>query len=221
MNTINTTLPENSKFYISWTAIFVGALFAVGIGFLLHLFNAGLGLSAFTTDEKGLATLAIGGFIWLLICAFVSMFIAGYVTGIIAKPLHPAYKACGIIHGFAAWSFAFIILVVLAAHAGFLMASTNNLDLTKSNTPVSAISVLHATKESTKNVILYKKPVVEKRVNVPASDVKVVNTENVTNTIGQGILAAFFIFLLGAIGACAGGHVGIRHEHVYKTEVKT
>lgn len=208
MNTLHTTLPENSRFYISWTAIFVGALFAVGIGFLLHLLNAGLGLSAFTTDEKGLVTLAIGGLIWLLTCAFVSMFIAGYVTGIIAKPHHPYYKACGIIHGFAAWSLAFVILVVLAAHAGFLMASTNNVDLAKNPTHASAVSVLQDTKEKTKNVILYKK------ATVPATAVKVVHTEALTNTIGKGILATFFIFLLGAIGACVGGHVGINHDCV-------
>src|SRR5687767_10657531 len=70
---------------ISWTAILAGALVGMGLTFLLNTFSIGIGLSLVRTTEDGLTSLAIGGFIGLLIGAIVSMFAAGFTAGCLGK----------------------------------------------------------------------------------------------------------------------------------------
>jgi len=52
---------------ISWTAIFVGAIVAVGLSFLLNLFGIAIGLSAFTLSTDGASVLAVGGLVGMII----------------------------------------------------------------------------------------------------------------------------------------------------------
>ncbi len=46
---------------ISWSAILIGAIVAVGLGFLLNMFCLAIGLSAFTLDDQGKTVVAVGG----------------------------------------------------------------------------------------------------------------------------------------------------------------
>ncbi len=64
----------------SWTAVLAGAIVGVGISFLLNLFNLAMGISSFTMAESGVITIAIGGFIGILIATLVSTFFTGWVS---------------------------------------------------------------------------------------------------------------------------------------------
>ena len=67
---------------ICWSAIIAGAFVGVGLGFLLHLFGIAISLSAYSSSTNGAAeTLAIGGFIGIVIGVIVSMGAAGFVAG--------------------------------------------------------------------------------------------------------------------------------------------
>src|SRR5436305_611289 len=82
---------------ICWTAIFVGALVAVGLGFLLNLFSMAIGLSA-VSNSNGTMAVAIGGFIGLIIGVIVAMVVSGYVAGFLGR-LHSQKRNLGILYG--------------------------------------------------------------------------------------------------------------------------
>lgn len=70
-----------------WTAVIAGALVGLGIGFLLNLFGAAIGLSAYKMNQSE-AVLAIGGVIGLLIGVIVAMGASGFVAGYLGRFHH-------------------------------------------------------------------------------------------------------------------------------------
>jgi hypothetical protein len=57
----------------------------VGLSFLLNLFSIAIGLSLVTTSKEGIASLAIGGFLGLVISAIAAMFVAGTTSGYLGR----------------------------------------------------------------------------------------------------------------------------------------
>lgn len=102
---------------ICWTAIFVGALVGVGLGFLLNLFGVAIGLSAVTTNKEGAAVLAVGGVIGIFIAVIASMLVSGYAAGYLGR-MHCPKRNHGIVYGFTTWSLALLLSAVVAAPLG-------------------------------------------------------------------------------------------------------
>ncbi|MDP3559900.1 MAG: hypothetical protein Q8R79_06110 [Legionellaceae bacterium] len=100
---------------ISWTAIFVGALVGVGLGFLLHLFSISIGLSVVSINKEGSMALAIGGFIGVLIAVIASMVVAGYAAGYLGRNYCPR-RNLGILYGFTTWSVALLLSAAVMTH---------------------------------------------------------------------------------------------------------
>lgn len=119
---------------ISWSAIFVGALVAIGLSFIVYLFTSGLELSIFTTNSAGLISLAVGTFIWLIFASYISMFIAGLIAGLLARPNNHRC-GLGVLHGFTAWCLSLVIVSVLALHSSFLMVTAGTSQLAERNQP--------------------------------------------------------------------------------------
>ena len=102
---------------LSWTAVIVGALVGVGLTFLLALFSAAIGLSAFSMDSTGATTLAVGGFIGVVIGILVSMFLAGWVAGYLGRP-YAMGRNLGVLYGFTAWCLALLLTASFAGPIG-------------------------------------------------------------------------------------------------------
>src|SRR5262245_61097816 len=105
--------PRGRKCCFSWRAVLAGALVAVGLSFLLNLFSLAIGLTAFNVKD-GALSLAIGGFIGMLIGVIAIMFFAGWVSGYLAR--HPNHDPrFGVFYGLAAWCLGLVITLILAS----------------------------------------------------------------------------------------------------------
>jgi hypothetical protein len=162
---------------ISWTAIFVGALVGVGLGFLLNLFSAAIGLSAFSTSPEGVSAFAMGGFIGFAIGVIVTMFVSGMVAGALGRHRCPQCNL-GALYGFSAWVVALIFIVLLAAPAAKYV-SANTLMLNSHavvvHTPTEAVAAVAPTPEA-------------------------------AHDMAKTAFALFALFFLGAVSASLGGH---------------
>ena len=95
--------------FFSWKAVFAGAFVGIGLAFLFNLFGVAVGLSAFTaTSVAGLESLAMGGFLGIVIGIVVSMYIAGWVAGFLGRP-YCARRNAGAIYGFVTWTLVLMI----------------------------------------------------------------------------------------------------------------
>lgn len=178
----NTVVTDRSLCAVSWSAIIAGALVAFSLSTLFHLLNAGLGLVSFPESFRALTTVTIAGYIWLIVCGIIAMFLAGLVAGKIYRHFSPS--ACsGALHGFLAWSLALLLSVFVAAHfvnsaAQVANANANANDIT---------------------------------VRVGDRSVNEDRTEQAANVLGGASLGIFFVFLLGAAAATAGGYLSLIH----------
>lgn len=178
---------------ISWSAIIVGALVGVGLGFLLNLFSVAIGLSAFrATTEGGAMTLAVGGLVGLAIGTIVSMYLAGWVAGYLGRP-YCLKRNLGVLYGFVTWSVALVLTVILTAHLGHYVTTYSNF---VSNPNVVTLATTDMPAQATANNA------------AQANDVVVVNAQT-TNTMGMGAFVIFILFALGAVSSCFGGHYGM------------
>lgn len=182
-------LPCCSTHLFNWTPVILGALIAIGLGFLLDLFVQGLGLTLYTANVEGATALAIGGFLGIAIGSIVSMFIAGFASGFFAAACS-SRKNLGMVYGFAAWCLSLILLAgfssglaAVAYHADTekVMASTQEMGLTAEKVS----SRLH-----------------------PATDVHDTSGEHAARAAGMFTFSLFLLFFIGALSASAGGHYG-------------
>lgn len=193
--------------YISWSAISGGALVALGLTFLFNLLTVAMGLSLFTQNPSGKMILTFAGFAWILIGIYIILFLSGWVTGRIVHHKHSLHGANGCLHGFLVWTAFLIISLFVLSHmasdsaAVLLRTTTINAQIDNEVTAASAT-------ESTDG----------------SSNVKMKNTQETKNIHKRGLetFATFFIFLIGAIGCCAGACYGIRegrkcHEQCNKS----
>lgn len=195
--------------WVSWTAVFVGALVGLGLSFLLNLFNIAIGLSVFTTSADGMVTLAVGGFIGLLIGAIVSMFVAGYTAGYLGRPFCTQHNL-GVLYGFTTWCLMLILTILLTSHIGRYVAAYSSA-LARPST------VIVMTDDNTPNTMtdVMKKDAVKTKPATPATStssaqpaVVTVDVETATNRLGMGAFVVFILFFIGALFSCIGGHCG-------------
>lgn len=201
--------------WVSWTAVFVGALVGLGLSFLLNLFNIAIGLSVFTTSADGMVTLAVGGFIGLLIGAIVSMFVAGYTAGYLGRPFCTKHNL-GVLYGFTTWCLMLILTILLTSHIGRYVSAYSNalarpstvVIMTDDNTPNTMTDVMK------KDAVKTTRPAT---ANQPA--VVTVDVETATNRLGMGAFVVFILFFIGALFSCFGGHCGAscrKHDQVVR-----
>jgi len=179
---------------VSWSAVLVGAFIAIGLSFLLNLFGIAIGLSAFASSSDGSSTFAIGGFIGLAIASIVAMFLSGWATGFISRPICPK-RNHGILYGITTWSVALIIGILLASSINSYVVSradftvNPNLMVVKMSNNQNAATATAKEGEGISQVT--------------------VNAEKVAGTLATGAYVTFFLFFLGAIATCFGAHCGL------------
>lgn len=187
--------------HISWTAIFVGALTAVGLGFLLNLFGIAIGLSAIKSINDGSSAIAIGGLLGIIIGIVASMFAAGYATGYLARLHCPEHHHhLGILYGFTTWVVALILSAAVIGHFSHYVATyTNTLSHSVITTPTPTTNpdnTVVATTQST----------------TPAQDVNKTIAKidaSSTATLASGSFVVFVLFFIGAFFTCVGACCGM------------
>jgi hypothetical protein len=193
---------------ISWSGIIIGALVAIGLGFLMNLFGVAIGLSAFKISNEGIKTLAIGGYIGLLIGSIAIMFFAGWVSGYLGRA-SCKNRDVGALYGFATWCVAFIFTVLLTAHIGQFTAHAGDA-LDYSSHAATNYQVYGTTNPDAPMVSQNNRNHADSRM--PANSV-VVNEEKVAHVLGLSLLLTFVLFFAGALAACFGGYCGISRCH--------
>ena len=183
---------------ISWSAIIFSALIGFGLTFLFNMFALSIGLSAFTSGPDGNTTLVVSGFVGLVAAAFVSMFIAGLISGYLGRP-YCAKRNLGELYGFGTWSVVLLLTIFLVANLGQLLTHYNYI-VDRNTTTVSYTNNQAA-------------PLVTEQTKTHADNTSnthvTVNTEKATNAVGQATFIIFFLFFIGALASMFGGRVGM------------
>ncbi|MGQ3888715.1 hypothetical protein ACQUW5_06735 [Legionella sp. CNM-1927-20] len=181
---------------ISWSAVFVGALVGVGLGFLLNLFGLAIGLTAFSVNnDTGATAVAIGGLIGILIGIIASMVAAGYTAGYLGRYYCPK-KNIGVIYGFTTWTLALLLSAIVTAHVGNYAASyTNNM----ARTGVSARNDTMATAANTLTPTTTQAGTNNRTTTVTASP----------ESLAASAFIVFVLFFLGALACCFGAVWGM------------
>ena len=187
---------------ISWSAIIVGALVGVGLSFLLNLFSVAIGLSIVTTSKEGMVSLAIGGFVGLVISAIVSMFVAGTAAGYLGRS-YCVKRNLGVVYGFTSWCLALILTALLASHMGHYISSYSTFITDPTSVVVTHDRNMPALSQSTQD----------------STSVVTVNPQKATNDLGITSLLMFVIFFVGALASCFGGHYGMACERVFYQKI--
>ncbi len=197
---------------ISWSGILVGALVAIGLGFLMNLFGVAIGLSAFKPTPEGVKTLAIGGYIGLLIGSIAVMFFAGWVSGYLGRATC-RNRDVGALYGFVTWCVAFILTALLTAHVGNLTAHAGDA-LDYSQRQASNYEIYGTTNPDAPIVSQNNRNHADPRMqNNNVNNSVVVNEEKAVHAVGLSLLLTFALFVAGALAACFGGYCGIRRCH--------
>ncbi|MBA3537238.1 MAG: hypothetical protein H0T84_11620 [Tatlockia sp.] len=184
---------------ISWSAIISGALVGVGLSFLLQLFGVAISLSAYHSTSAGASTMAMGGFLALLIATIVSMGVAGYVAGLLGRS-HYSHCHGGVIYGFLTWSLALLLTALLVIPLTNYMTSYNKTLAPKvvvSDTMQKNVDVTTDNNSS--------KP------NQNTGDQAVVKVSPEALTGSSWVI--FLLFFLGAISSCIGACYGMNNKH--------
>ncbi|HYF98342.1 MAG TPA: hypothetical protein VD770_05105 [Coxiellaceae bacterium] len=106
---------------ISWAAIFGGVVAALGVASLLNLLGLGLGLASFSFDMDSLKSLSFATVIWLIFNSVVSMFVGGWVTGLLVGKLENRIEY--LLHGFLMWSLTMMLTFwVATTSVGFAVS---------------------------------------------------------------------------------------------------
>lgn len=170
---------------LAWQPIIAGALVAVGLSFLLNLFSISIGLTAITTNNVGIESLAIGGMIGMGIGILSSMFAAGYLTGYLSKR-HCCQRHLGALYGLLAWTIALIVSVLIFTQVQQYILFYNH--------------VIHGTTD-----------IMQIIANLRVSNVT--NTANIsTHHFIATSYVVFALFFLSAFSCAFGGYCGARHE---------
>jgi len=186
--------------HLSWTAVFVGALVGVGLAFLLNLFSVAIGLSL-VASKAGTTTFAVGGFIALLICAIVSMFVGGWTAGYLGRPFCTR-RNLGVAHGFTAWVLALLITVLsIGPMSHYVMAYSSFITNPSATAmPIPARDMSNMPRASSDNA--------------QGRDTTADNTpsDKTMKGLTAGMFIVFILFFVGALAACFGGHCGMSYR---------
>ncbi len=209
MDTMNNPMGDQSCYRsgccgLSWTAIIAGAFASIGLSILMNLLNVGLGFSIYAMGASG-KTIAILTFIWTLITVYIAMFIAGLITGCLAKKHHHSCMS-GITHGFIAWCVGLVFALILAAHLSLVFPVNMQAFSAITNENVVATSMQTMNDKSTNAVITVK----DKQVKGMPAKSAVVNDETAAGVMAAFSLHVFLLLIVAAFATCLGAHVGIR-----------
>jgi hypothetical protein len=186
---------------ISWTAVLVGALTAIGLSFLLNLFGVAIFLSAYKTMSSGSVFMLILSMLGMIAGLIASTLVAGYTAGYLGRFYCPE-RNLGIIYGFVTWVMALILgAVLIGLLSQYVVTYTNSISRTIVSVPltVSQISTpVGSTKISSNNKKGGKESIVE--VNVTPAN------------LASGAFIIFTFFLLGAVFTCVGATWGMHYE---------
>jgi hypothetical protein len=188
---------------IVWGAVIIGTLVAVGLSFLLNLFGIAIGLSAFTTTADGTMSLAIGGFLGMLIGSIIVMFFAGWVTGYLGRT--SCYnRHFGALYGLTTWCLALIVTLLLATSINAFISSSSRTMLT----PQAAFTKnIEGPISSHINVV---QQVLSDITSTATGDNKTTPAEKEAHGIGLSFALIFIIFFLSAAACCFGGYHGMK-----------
>lgn len=187
--------------YISWSAIVIGALVAVGLGFLLNLFGMAIGLSAFSSPtEGGTAAFAIGGFLGLLIAVIAAFATAGFASGYLGRLCCPG-RNLGIVYGFATWALALILSAIMAGAlskyaAVYTHGTVSNLSDTSYSAPANAQNAKADEQQNARAEV--------NRQMKPDSG----NLLNLSDAAWM-MFVVFLLFFIGAFSCCVGAYYGM------------
>ncbi|KTD09114.1 hypothetical protein Lgra_2349 [Legionella gratiana] len=186
---------------ISWTAILVGALIALGLGLLLGLLSIVIGLTSFKTVTNGSIVFSFGGMLGIIVCVIVATVISGYIAGYLGRLHCSKHHHLGIIYGFITWVSSLIIgAIVLGILSQNVVAYSNiartvvaiPVPITQITTPVGSTKISSSTENGEKVTVV--------EVNVTPAD------------LASGAFLAFLVFFLGAVFSCLGAYWGICHK---------
>lgn len=98
------TIVDRRQPQLRWSAIFGGAVLAIGLWALLQILGTGLGLAAIDTASVDSAKGAgLGTGIWSLIAPLIAMFLAAFLTGRLSGSTS---RKLGAMHGAVMWALA-------------------------------------------------------------------------------------------------------------------
>ncbi|MCC5791258.1 MAG: hypothetical protein JJT82_01415 [Legionellaceae bacterium] len=196
MKNENELIPETypqRRHPISWSAIFVGALVGVGLGFLLHLYALAIGLSAFNLSDDGAAVMAYGGLLGLMVGVIASTLVSGYTAGYLGRNACPE-RNLGILYGFTTWSVALLLSAAVAGSVSQYVAS-------------AAANLAPSLSVSTENV---EEVVAVDTTTAPgAASQETVNVTTSESTLAWSAFILFVLFFLGAFFSCLGACWGM------------
>jgi hypothetical protein len=98
---------------VSWSAVFAGAITALGIWILLYAFGVAVGLSALNPDSTtSLKGSGIFTGIWSLLVPLIALFCGGIVAAFSASP---STRSVGAVHGIVVWALTSILVFMFFA----------------------------------------------------------------------------------------------------------
>lgn len=178
--------------YVSWSAIFSGAIVGVGLNFLLNLLSLGIGAASFSIQKGGQTVFSLGGFLFFCLSALIAMSTTGWVAGRLT--VSELSKWWGIFFGFLAWSMLLIFTIILITnmiqYSAFHSNFTSNL---------VAIKLVHDAPMLTETAAQHMN-------SYPLS----INIELKQKIIVLNAFLTFILFLIGAFSSCIGGFVGYK-----------
>lgn len=199
--------------HLSWSGVIAGALVAIGLTFLFNILTTGLGLSLYTKNDQGMQALTVAGLIWLILGVYFIFFFAGWVAGKVAARnltcdgYHGRHCGGGFIHGFLTWTLYLILSLLILSHIGeatslrFFRSSFTSVGSDMDTTTTTKIeSNVGANAKSGEAVIERSSKAIDS--NIMTKDI---------HQLGWVTLTTFFIFALGALGACIGACCAISH----------
>ncbi|WP_058535189.1 hypothetical protein [Legionella saoudiensis] len=179
--------------YLSWSALFGGAVAGVGLNFLFNLLALTLGLACFTVTASGETLFSFWGLFGFILLSLCAMFGTGWIAGALSPKIFKN-NCWGLVLGFLSWCILLIFTVILITnmiqYTSFHTNFTSNLVEVKikSNAPMLTGTVAHNINKS------------------PLS----FNIETNKKIITLNAFLTFLLFLLGAISSSIGGYIGYK-----------
>jgi hypothetical protein len=190
---------------MSWTGIIAGALIAVGLSFLFSLFGAGIGLAAFHTTPEGATTMAIGGYIGMVIGTIAIMYLAGWVAGYCGRTSCCSSQCIGAVYGITAWCLALVVMVILATQTTQFI-SGNLYSIT--NHQITNDQLFNNVKLPMITESIYSTPNNDTLQKVSVN-INVIDDAD-RKLLSMSLLLTFALFFIGAISSALGGYCGIK-----------
>ncbi len=194
VNSMDAQSHSTCRTRISWSAIATGALVGIGLSFLLNLFGMTIGLSAFSMTEDGLASLAIGGLLGLIVSVILSHFLGGFTAGHLGR-LYVPKRNMGIAYGFTTWTVTILLTAAITTHVG-------NYVNTYTSSVTRSTFVVPQEAPATPNAAPAANQAEQQKITL-------ITSKEVSGGMAIGAFIVFTLFFLGALSSCIGAHFGM------------